>query len=59
MPFFVKGHDVNVGVGNICANDFYQRAATENLVVVGAEFFSGGPDGGVVFFGQIVDFVAF
>ena len=59
MPPLIVRHDMNMGVGDIGADDFDKRALAEDGIVMGAEFFGGGPDGGVVVLWQIVDFVAF
>ena len=58
-PVFVDGEEVNVGVGDVDADDFDHDALAEDLLVVAGEFFDGGPDGAVVFIGEVVDFVDF
>lgn len=58
-PVFVDGEEVNVGVGDVDADDFDHDALAEDLLVVAGEFFDGGPDGAVVFVGEVVDFVDF
>ena len=58
-PVFVDGEEVDVGVGDVNADDFDHDALAEDLLVVAGEFFNGGPDGAVVFVGEVVDFVDF
>ena len=56
-PSFVEGFEVDVGVGNVGADDFPDDAAAGFGFEVAAEFFGGFHEGGEVLFGEVVDFV--
>ena len=59
LPGGVVGHEVDVGVGDVGADDFPEGAGAEDGVHVGGDFFGGGHEGGVVVGGEVVDFVDF
>lgn len=58
-PVFVDGEQVDVGVGDVNADDFDHNALAEDLLVVAGEFFDGGPDGAIICVGEVVDFINF
>ena len=56
-PGFVEGFEVDVGMGDIGADDFPEGAAAGFGLEVLAEFFGGVQEGLVVVIREIVDFV--
>lgn len=58
-PVFVDGEEVDVGVGDVNADDFDHDALAEDLFVVAGEFFDGGPDGAIICVGEVVNFINF
>ena len=58
-PVFVDGEEVDVGVGDVNADDFNHNALAEDLLVMAGEFFDGGPDGAIIFVREVVNLVNF
>lgn len=58
-PVFVDGEEVDVGVGDVNADDFNHNAFAEDLLVVAGEFFDGGPDGAIICVREVVNLVNF
>ena len=57
LPGFVVGHEVNVGVGDIGADDFPKDAGAEFVFHVFAELLDGGHEGLIILVREVVDFV--
>ena len=58
-PVFVDGEEVDVGVGDVNADDLDHNALAEDLLVVAGEFFDGGPDGAIICVREVVNLVNF
>ena len=58
-PIVVDGEDVDVGVGDVDADDFDHDALAEDVFEVAGEFFDGGHEGLVIFVTEVVDTVDF
>ena len=56
-PGFVERFEVDVGVGDIGADDFPESALAGFRLEMAAEFFGGFEEGFVVFVGKFVNFV--
>ena len=57
LPFGVVRHKMDVGVGNVGADNLPESAGAELFFHVLAEFFDGGHEGLIVFIREVVDFV--
>lgn len=55
----VEGDEVDVGVGDVGADDFQDSALAEDVFVVAGELFDGRHDGGVGGVVEVVDAVDF
>ena len=58
-PVFIDGEQVDVGVGDVNADDLDHNALAEDLLVVAGEFFDGGPDGAIICVREVVNLVNF
>ena len=56
-PGLVEGEEVDVGVGDVGADNFPEGALAGFSLEVAAEFFGGAQEGLVVGVGEVVDFV--
>lgn len=58
-PIFVDRKKVDVGMGNINADDFNHGALAKYILEMTGEFFDGSHNGGIIFVAKIIDFVDF
>ncbi len=58
-PVFVNRKEMDVGMGNINADDFNHGALAEDILEMTGEPFYGSHNGGVIFVAKVIDFVDF